>query len=432
MTSASATTIEPKALHVASAAESSAKRGGASRMFWRCALRGIMVLYDVLMVVLCWIGPRGRPNRIKREVLLTGTFYSDNWILAHVKPMALSRRCHLVRLVSTYPVPRMAGVQAVYPPAWLVRMIGGVPARLATFSWYALWTRPDYIGGFHLLVNGLVAGFLSRMVGAKSIYFCVGGPREVLDGGIHAENRLFSRLETPDPWMQQRLTAAVGRFDLVVTMGSGAKHHYRSIGMTNEFEVVSGGIDSKKFELPAVEKEYDFILVGRLAPIKRIDIYLRAIQLVASKSPKLRAAIVGDGELRVDLQRLASQLKLSDQVHLAGHQQDVADWLNRSRVFCLTSDSEGLALSVMEAMMAGVPCVVSDVGDLGDVVVDGENGFLVDSRDPADFASAMSKLIEDHDRWKSFSRAAKRAGLSHDVASVTRQWDGIFAAKAAS
>ena len=50
-----------------------------------------------------------------------------------------------------------------------------------------------------------------------------------------------------------------------------------------------------------------------------------------------------------------------------GHQEDVAAWLSKSRVFVLTSDSEGLSLSMMEAMMCGLPAVVSDVGDLGDL-----------------------------------------------------------------
>ena len=59
--------------------------------------------------------------------------------------------------------------------------------------------RPDVIGGFHLLVNGLLACLLARLSGARSLYFCVGGPAEVLDGGLLSENRIFGRLQHPDP-----------------------------------------------------------------------------------------------------------------------------------------------------------------------------------------------------------------------------------------
>ena len=127
-------------------------------------------------------------------------------------------------------------------------------------------------------------------------------------------------------------------------------------------------------------KVYDLILVGRLAPIKRIDLYLRAIEQVSRRLPDVTAAIVGDGALRTELEQLVEELGIGERVHFAGQQSDVEDWLSRSRIFVLTSDSEGLALSLMEAMMCGLPAVVSDVGELGELVASGTNGCLVFKR----------------------------------------------------
>ena len=96
-------------------------------------------------------------------MLLTGTFYSENWLLAHVRPLAFSKRCSRLLLVTTYPVPDLPGVQAIYPARWLQRVVGRVPSRMLTFAWVAIWRRPDIVGGFHLLLNGMLSALLSPL-----------------------------------------------------------------------------------------------------------------------------------------------------------------------------------------------------------------------------------------------------------------------------
>ena len=105
--------------------------------------------------------------------------------------------------------------------------------------------------------------------------------------------------------------------------------------------------------------------------------------------------IVGDGPLRQELETLAAALGLGDAVEFAGQRVDVSSILGRSRVFVLTSKTEGLSLALMEAMMAGLPAVVSDVGDLGDLVRHGENGYLVDVQTPDRFAERIAAILKD-------------------------------------
>ena len=98
----------------------------------------------------------------------------------------------------------------------------------------------------------------------------------------------------------------------------------------------------------------------------------------------------------------------------------------------LASDSEGLSLAVMEAMICGLPAVVSSTGDLGDLVEDGVNGRLIAERTPAAFADAMVALIADEGRRSRFSEAARRAASRYDMRSVARLWDEVLAAQGAS
>jgi glycosyltransferase involved in cell wall biosynthesis len=334
-------------------------------------------------------------------------------------------------MVATSPVPPVEGVEAIYPPTWLRRCIGRVPARLLVFAWVAVRTRPHVIGAFHLLFNGLFASLLARCLGARSMYFCVGGPAEMLSGGIWSENRFFERLPSPDPTVERWLIEAVGTNDLVITMGTRAVEFFRKHGVTTAIHVVPGGIDPKRFDGSGKVATYDAILVGRLARIKRIDLFIRAIDRLSRTRPDVRALIVGDGALAGELKALVVELGLTERVIFAGHQQDVAPWLRQSKVFVLTSDSEGLALSLMEAMMCGLPAVVSDVGDLGDLVADGVNGYLVPSREADAFAARLSTVLSDPSTYSSFASAARDSARRFETAETIRLWDRVLPMDAA-
>jgi glycosyltransferase involved in cell wall biosynthesis len=307
-----------------------------------------------------------------------------------------------------------------------VRVFGPVPARLCTFAWVALRTRPHVLGAFHLLVNGLFATLVSRVIGARSMYFCVGGPVEILDGGIWGENRYFARLGGPDALVERWLLEAVQASDLVVTMGTRAERFFRERGITTRCEVVSGGIDTETFQPAHSAPRYDAILVARLVPIKCIDIFLCAIAELAKTRPEVTAVIVGDGPLRGELQDLATQLGLDHAVTFAGQHRDVETWLRASRVFVLTSRSEGLALSLMEAMLCGLPAIVPRVGDLDELVREGVNGHLIEDREPARFAAALGRLLEDEMRLRRFGSAARTDALRFGTAHATELWDQIL------
>jgi L-malate glycosyltransferase len=402
-------------------------RGALSRWTARRAVRLLLLGHATLLRLLRFLGPPRRAvDRGRLEVLLTGTFHSDNWAAAHLRPLAASTRVARVRVVATFPLAPRDKVEVVRPPTWLTRAVGPVAARLLAFLWAAATTRPDVVGGFHLLVNGLVAQLGAALTGARSLYFCVGGPAEVAEGGIGGENRLFSRMETADAVVEQRLLAAVRSFDLVITMGEGAARFFRDRGGPAAIQVVPGGIDGTRFHPGPAPPARDLVLVGRLAPVKRIDVFLRAVARLAETIPGVTAAVAGDGPLRSELEALARELGLEGRVQFLGQSTAVEEELRQSRVFVLSSDSEGLPLSVMEAMMCGLPAVVSDVGDLADLVEEGVNGFRVARRDPAALADRLQSLLANPRRLEAFSAAALRTAARHEIEVAARRWDAIL------
>ncbi len=359
-------------------------------------------------------------------VLLTGTFHSANWAVAHLHPIAESLTGGRLTIVTTYPLLERRGLVVVQPPQWLRSLSGDVGARLLMFAWIAVRERPDIVGGFHLLFNGMVAALVGRLVNAATMYFCVGGEAEVVGGGIRSENRLLGKLSAPDASLEQLLVDVVKRFDIIVTMGTGAADFYRTRDVHGYLYRNGGGIDTQRFQpgRPA-DKDIDVLFVGRLAPIKRVDRLLDAVFSAKPVRP-LKVVIVGAGECLEELQGRARELGIEECVTFAGQQSDVGNFLRRSRVFALTSESEGVSLSMLEAMISGVVPVVSDVGDLGDVVQDGDSGFLVADLAPKTFAQRFLTLLEDDARLLTMSERAQQRAREFSLEASAASWQALF------
>jgi glycosyltransferase involved in cell wall biosynthesis len=147
------------------------------------------------------------------------------------------------------------------------------------------------------------------------------------------------------------------------------------------------------------------ITVGRLKAPKDPVTLLRA--LAALPTEEFAALIVGDGPDRPAVEELSARLGLGGRVRLEGERRDVADLLAASDVFVLSSRSEGLPVSVLEAMAAGLPVVASDVGGVSELVIDGETGILVRPGDPDRLAEALEGLLSDPDRRRRLGEAGR-------------------------
>lgn len=137
------------------------------------------------------------------------------------------------------------------------------------------------------------------------------------------------------------------------------------------------------------------VSVGRLKEPKDFITLARALAILPPGS--FDALIVGDGPDRPALEAELRLLGIGDRVQLAGERNDVRELLAAADIFVLSSVSEGLPVSVLEAMAAELPVVASRVGGVPELVADGENGFLVPPRDPDELAAALGRLVEDRD-----------------------------------
>ncbi len=147
---------------------------------------------------------------------------------------------------------------------------------------------------------------------------------------------------------------------------------------------------------------------SRLNRMKGIEYFLDAAAILAPKFPDVAFLVVGDGDIRQELEEHARRVGVGRRVIFTGFRSDVPELLSEVAVSVLPSLSEGLSNSLLESMAAGVPVVATRVGGNPEVIEDGVTGWLVPARDPASMAEAIGRLLEDREQACRFGQNGRR------------------------
>jgi L-malate glycosyltransferase len=165
------------------------------------------------------------------------------------------------------------------------------------------------------------------------------------------------------------------------------------LGAGNHSQTIRAAMRSK---LGLADDDFVVIQVARLDPIKDHSTALRAMEQVAQTHRQARLLIVGDGPQREQIQQeLANHKGLAGVVQLLGQRSDIAELLAASDLFLLTSLSEGIPVTFIEAMGASLPIVSTDVGGVAEVVNHGATGLLTPAADEAALAEAIRRMIDN-------------------------------------
>ena len=185
----------------------------------------------------------------------------------------------------------------------------------------------------------------------------------------------------------------------------------------------------------ATDANFVFGIVGRLATVKDHRTLLEAFSIVIQARPECRLEILGDGILRGDLERHAHALGLADNVIFHGYSADVPAFMERINVSILCSLSEGLPLSVLEAMASGIPVVGTDVGETRDLIQAARSGWFCPPKCPDKLAEAMLHAVTSRfeDRLAMGARArafvVENYSLNRMIDNYERQFDQLLRAR---
>lgn len=347
--------------------------------------------------------------------LLVTVTLNPNQLRAHLEPITDLDAVEHVTLVADVAGPPMPKLRTIVPPPLLTRVLGRAGGKFVVTLLVALRERPAWVLGYNLVPHGLTAMTIARLSRRRSLVHLIGGPREWEGGGWTSDNKVLGRLKRPVRAIERLLLGAIRRADAVAVMGSDARTQLIAEGCAPErVRVVPASVDVDRFSLPrAPEPRYDVVCVSQLIARKRIEDLLAAVALLKRERPDLRVAIAGRGALEADLRAEARRLDLEENVEFLGFVGDVERLYAESAVFALPSRSEGLAIAMCEAMAAGVAVVVTDVGEVRDVVRPGENGEIVPVGDVDALAREIAAILDDDERREAMSRAARAAVVEH-------------------
>jgi glycosyltransferase involved in cell wall biosynthesis len=283
--------------------------------------------------------------------------------------------------------------------------------------------QPDLV---HVVIDG-ISGLYGRL-GA----ILAGNPRVIVEQRSHP---LYYRR-----WYRAILPVLNVKIKAVVSTSYSAgeyliDHHYVA---RKKVHTIPSGIKVERFQQPAPPGEWPYPAdwknklivgtVGHLTYPKSPETFIQLAKRLRESYRDLRFALIGAGPLHAEIQTLVESLGVSDTVWLSGEQHDIPALLRHMDIFVLNSRSEGLPISIIEAMAAGLPCVVTDAGDCGYVVLDQKTGFVVPIGDVVALAGRVAALAGDESLRRSMgAQGRERANQEFDIRVMAAHYLDLYA-----
>jgi len=307
---------------------------------------------------------------------------------------------------------RRLGVDLTIIPE-LIREISPIIDLRALYKLYRFIKRGKYdIVHTHSSKAGIVGRLAAKLAGVPII---IHSPHSHIFYGYYGEF-----LSLVFVWMEKIFALFTDRIFTLTSIGK-REHIEYGVGLSSKFTVVHSGVPLEPFlnvkVNKAADKRQEFslnendivcIFVSRLVPVKGHQYLISAIPEVLENVPSAKFVLVGDGELRDELEQQALSLGVKDSVIFTGLRHDVPELLAMSDLFVLSSINEGMGRVLVEAMAVGLPVVATKVGGVPDVVVDGETGILVPSENSKVLAGAIMRLLKDENMRRRMGEAGRR------------------------
>lgn len=300
---------------------------------------------------------------------------------------------------------------------------GSPPGMLARVPGVVRWLRRERIDLLHahLPLAGVVARLAGRLARVPVVY-----TEHNLQERYHPLTRRANSLS----WSWQRQVVAVS--------GEVAESIRKHLGERVPVAVVRNGIELPVLGTATARREIRARfgiperaeLVGAVAVMrvqKRFDLWLEVARQLLTQRLDIHFLIVGDGQLRAELETRAAALGIAERVTFAGLQTDVRPFLEAMDLFLISSEHEGLPLALLEAMAMRLPVVATAVGGIPEVVEPGVSGMLVPFGDPAALAAAAAELLADPARRAALGEAARwRVEERFSIERMARELEAIY------
>lgn len=179
----------------------------------------------------------------------------------------------------------------------------------------------------------------------------------------------------------------------------------------NKIKIIPNAVDVETFTpRPELEEDKSIVWVGRFVPEKGLHYLINASRVVVQRHPDAKFILVGNGVLRWEIQQMVMKYGLSRNFFFTGSvsRKKVLEILQSATLFVFPSLKEGMPIALLEAMSCAKPVIGSDISGINDIIVHGENGFLVPPRNPEALAKTIMMLLEDKDTRRKIGQNARK------------------------
>ena len=229
--------------------------------------------------------------------------------------------------------------------------------------------------------------------------------------------------------------------DLTTQVSRTGLERYVRVGAVpaHKIRLVPNGVDMARFrpdrearsktrDVLGLQDSFVWLAVGRFERAKDYPSMLRAFAGVVARRPEARLLIAGQGTLREEAEQLVAELKIADRVHFLGVRKDIPALMNAADAYVMSSAWEGMANVLLEASATALPIVATAVGGNGEVVVDGQTGFLVPPGDSEALMQAMLRLMDlsSEERARMGLAGRARVEANYSLERVVDQWEKLY------
>lgn len=238
----------------------------------------------------------------------------------------------------------------------------------------------------------------------------------------HGQPEPYPRWKRPKQGLIQWVDRRIARYatDRIISVSNELRTHLvRSVDASRVVTIHNGvdpdevfsGLSVREAKRRLAIPEHCPVIgtVGRVVPVKRLDLFLDAAERVSQALPEARFVVVGEGPERTRLQHRADQSKVRERVSFLGHRDDIYDVLRAFDLFLMCSDHEGLPMALLETLHLGVPVVARGIGGVREVMEHGVNGLLVDSDQAPALAEACLRVLQEDGLRSRLADAGRRA-----------------------
>ncbi|MDN3513895.1 MAG: glycosyltransferase family 4 protein [Candidatus Brocadia sp.] len=263
----------------------------------------------------------------------------------------------------------------------------------------------------------LLYGFIGRMLAKKKVKFI---------DAVHTTVNRNRKYELLDRILYLPL---MKRCDRIIAVCENQRKHWieKYPCLKEKFITIHNGIDIEKFKdnikedekkqiKTSLEIEDDELVIGMVAgfrPEKGHEYAFKALKLVIASGVHVKLVLIGDGERRDYLQSIARELGIWDNIIWLGLQKEPKGYLSIFDIFLMPSTAvETFSIAMLEALAMNKPVIATDLGGTSEMVIDGQNGFLIRPKNPEEIAAKIKYLIENPDNLKRLSQNTRASVIN--------------------